>query len=195
MQLTHKFFKEVTFKFIFILYIFLPSFSYSENISISFEQLRSNSSGKIIFLRHAIAPGNGDPENFHLNDCSTQRNLSEEGIKQALKIGSYLKKITFEKKFSSFWCRCLETSKYLNLGEFLPHKGLNSFYEMKVDKAKTLNSLNYLIKTLNIYDGPTIMVTHYVTIFAITGLSVSSGEMVVYDIKTKKSKYLVMDYK
>jgi hypothetical protein len=64
---------------------------------------------------------------------------------------------------------------------------------MKVDKVKTLNLLNDLIKSLNIYDGPSIMVTHYVTIFAITGLSVSSGEMVVYDIKTKKSKYLVFD--
>ena len=195
MQINGNFFKAVTFNFflIFIFLIFYSSFSYSAPSNINLEQLRSNSIGKIIFLRHAIAPGNGDPDNFNVNDCSTQRNLSEEGIQQALNIGTSLKKIAFKKKFSSLWCRCLDTSKYLSLGEFIPHKGLNSFYEMKVDKDKTLNSLNDLITTLNIFDGPTIMVTHYVTIFAITGLSVSSGEMVVYDIKTKKSKYLVID--
>ena len=41
------------------------------------------------FIRHAIAPGNGDPENFNILDCSTQ-NLSEEGIKQSKKIGIFL---------------------------------------------------------------------------------------------------------
>jgi hypothetical protein len=195
MQLLHNFFKVITFNFffIFIFYILSLSFSHSETISISLEQLRNNNSGKIIFLRHAFAPGYGDPENFNINDCSTQRNLSEEGIKQAIKIGNYLKKIIFKNKFSSFWCRCLDTSKYLSLGKFIPHKGLNSFYEMKVDRDNTLNSLNNLITQLNVADGPTIMVTHYVTILAITGLTVSSGGVVVYDIKTKKSKYLIIN--
>ena len=43
--------------------------------------------GKLIFIRHAYAPGNGDPINFNLNDCSTQRNLNDDGRKQAKHIG------------------------------------------------------------------------------------------------------------
>ena len=42
-----------------------------------------NLNSKVFFMRHALAPGNGDPENFKLDDCSTQRNLSKEGINQA----------------------------------------------------------------------------------------------------------------
>ena len=68
--------------------------------------------GKLLFIRHAYAPGSGDPENFNLNDCSTQRNLSETGRKQALQIGNFVKKnkIPINKVLSSEWCRCKETS-------------------------------------------------------------------------------------
>jgi broad specificity phosphatase PhoE len=62
-----------------------------------------------IMLRHARAPGTGDPQNFQLKDCRTQRNLSQEGLAQAKKIGLELPaKI---KIYSSKWCRCLETAK------------------------------------------------------------------------------------
>ena len=47
--------------------------------------------GKLIFIRHAYAPGNGDPNNFNLNDCSTQRNLNSIGRKQAKKIGEFFR--------------------------------------------------------------------------------------------------------
>ena len=63
--------------------------------------------GKLIFIRHAYAPGSGDPNNFNLNDCSTQRNLSDEGRKQAQNIGKLFRKneIKIEKILSSEWCR------------------------------------------------------------------------------------------
>ena len=48
--------------------------------------------GKLIFIRHAYAPGNGDPNNFNLNDCSTQRNLNSLGRKQAKDIGEFFRK-------------------------------------------------------------------------------------------------------
>ncbi len=69
--------------------------------------------GKLIFIRHAYAPGNGDPDNFNLDDCSTQRNLNEQGRKQAQYIGNFFKenKIKIDKVLSSEWCRCKETAK------------------------------------------------------------------------------------
>ena len=68
--------------------------------------------GKLIFIRHAYAPGSGDPNNFNLNDCSTQRNLSDRGKKQAEHIGSMFRenKIEIDEVYSSEWCRCKETA-------------------------------------------------------------------------------------
>ena len=73
----------------------------------------------VILFRHALAPGTGDPRNFQLNDCSTQRNLSEEGRKQAVRIGEELKrrKILITRVLSSQWCRCLETAKLMDVGQ------------------------------------------------------------------------------
>ena len=118
-----------------------------------------------------------------------------EGIIQARKIGKLLKenKIIFQSVYSSMWCRCLQTSKYMDAGKTIPHKGLNSFYQNIVDKEETLNFLNNLIMKLDHSQKPILMITHYVVIKAITGLSVSSGEMVVYNIKTKQSKYLKVE--
>jgi phosphohistidine phosphatase SixA len=175
-----------------IIFLLYSNLSFSEIKSINLGHLKKNSSGKIVFLRHAFAPGNGDPSDFKFNDCSTQRNLSKSGVEQAMKIGKIIKnnKVKFNKIYSSYWCRCLDTAKYLDIGNVIPHKGLNSFYENIVDKEETINSFKSLLKKIKPSEYPLLMVTHYVVISEITGLSVSSGEMVVYDIKTKKSKYL-----
>ena len=68
--------------------------------------------GKLIFIRHAYAPGGGDPDNFDINDCTTQRNLSDSGRVQSRKIGNFFKenKILIGKVYSSEWCRCKETA-------------------------------------------------------------------------------------
>ena len=68
---------------------------------------------KLVFIRHAYAPGNGDPVGFNLNDCFTQRNLSENGKKQAQRIGEFFNKnkIEIDKVLSSEWCRCKETAQ------------------------------------------------------------------------------------
>ena len=69
---------------------------------------------KLIFIRHAKAPGSGDPENFKLNDCSTQRNLNYHGFEQSKKIGLFFKKnnIPIDLVLSSEWCRCKDTAKF-----------------------------------------------------------------------------------
>ena len=85
--------------------------------------------GTVIFLRHALAPGNGDPKNFDLNDCRTQRNLDETGRRQARAIGKRIAaaKLNLAGIYSSEWCRCLETALLLDLGAVTPFDGLNSF--------------------------------------------------------------------
>ena len=116
-------------KFLTILFIGLLNFT--SNIFADDKILDSLKEGnKIIFIRHAIAPGNGDPENFNIKDCSTQRNLSESGIKQSKKIGLFFKnnKIKIDQVLSSEWCRCKDTAE-LAFKNFKTFKPLNSFYD------------------------------------------------------------------
>ena len=84
----------------------------------------------VVFMRHAVAPGFGDPDNFSLLDCSTQRNLDASGRKQARAIGASIQKssIRFDKILSSEWCRCKETVQLLGIGQWQTFSGLNSFF-------------------------------------------------------------------
>ena len=83
--------------------------------------------GHILMIRHALAPGTGDPANFQIGDCSTQRNLDDRGRDQARAIGDWLrsKGITSARIYSSQWCRCLETAKLLKLGPVAELPALN----------------------------------------------------------------------
>ena len=172
--------------------ILLDTNTHASETYILMEKFKKDSHNKIIFMRHALAPGNGDPSNFKIDDCSTQRNLDANGIYQSEMIGEIFKKfqITFTKIFSSFWCRCKDTASFLNMGEFYAHKGLNSFYQGHVNREETLAELRKLISSLKVLKGTYLMVTHYVVIQAFTGMSLSSGEMAVYDLETEKSYYL-----
>ena len=139
--------------------------------------------GKLIFIRHAYAPGNGDPDNFNLNDCSTQRNLNQEGREQAKQIGEFFKKnnIEIDKVLSSEWCRCKETAK-IAFKNFSTNNFLNSFYSSKYakNKDKQIKALNdYLRKFQS--DKNLILITHYVLISEVLNYAPSSGEIVVSD--------------
>jgi len=139
--------------------------------------------GKLIFIRHAYAPGNGDPNNFNLNDCSTQRNLSDEGRKQAQHIGEFFKKnnIKIEKVLSSEWCRCKETAE-IAFDDYSTKNFLNSFYSLKYEKnkSKQIKDLNDYIRQFK-SDKNLILVTHYVLISEVLNYAPSSGEIVVSD--------------
>ena len=181
-------------RYLFILtcLTFVSSNLYANTNHITLKEFKNKNHNKIFFMRHSLAPGNGDPSNFNINDCSTQRNLDKIGIKQSKTVGNYFKNndFNFTKIFTSFWCRCKDTAFYLNIGNYKTHKGLNSFYEGHADRDQTLEELNNLIDLLKFNKGPYLMVTHYVVVQAISQLSVSSGGMVVYDMISKKSKYL-----
>ena len=147
--------------------------------------------GKVIFIRHAIAPGNGDPINFDLFDCSTQRNLNSDGRAQSRKIGNFFKKnnIKVEHVFSSEWCRCKDTA-YHAFENFKTFDALNSFYSEKFYKNKN-KQIKRLKKFIKDWDNNSnlILVTHYVVILEILGIGTGSGEIIIsnkkYEIKDR----------
>ena len=141
----------------------------------------------IIFIRHATAPGNGDPPNFNILDCSTQRNLSKNGELQSVKIGKFFKKndIKITKVLSSEWCRCKDTAK-IAFGSYETKNFLNSFYEERFSKNKEKQILDFrkFIKNWD-YSGNLVLVTHYVVISDILDLATNSGEIVITDFNLK----------
>ena len=141
--------------------------------------------GKLIFIRHAYAPGSGDPNNFNLNDCSTQRNLSNEGKNQAKNIGEFFRKnkIKIKKVISSEWCRCKDTSS-LAFGSFETKNFLNSFYSSKFAKNKNSQMLDLRKYIKNFKSKKNlVLVTHYVVISEALNYAPSSGEIVISDKK------------
>jgi phosphohistidine phosphatase SixA len=138
---------------------------------------------KLIFIRHTYAPGSGDPSNFNLNDCSTQRNLSEDGKKQARKIGEFFtnNNIKIEKVFSSEWCRCKETAE-IAFKDYSTKNFLNSFYSPKYKKNKTkqIEELEDYVQQFKSSKN-LVFVTHYVLISEVLNYAPSSGEIVVSD--------------
>ena len=165
-----------------VIFLFLPLAAVS---AIS----KSDISESVIFMRHAYAPGNGDPIFFTLNDCKTQRNLNHEGRQQSISIGEHMrsKDIVFSKIYSSEWCRCLETADLLKMGQVKPFFGLNSFYENHFDKREIMEALKNKISNINVKELPILMITHYVNILEITGLPVRSGDLVKYNVITEES--------
>ena len=139
--------------------------------------------GKLIFIRHAYAPGSGDPDNFDLSNCASQRNLNEEGVDQAKIINKFFSKKNMDNNLvlSSEWCRCKQTAEYA-FKNYETKNFLNSFFSQKFahNKVKQIKELKEFIKKWN-GKGNLIFVTHYVVISEILNLSVSSGEIVIVD--------------
>ena len=137
---------------------------------------------KIIWIRHALAPGSGDPQGFKIDDCKTQRNLDAIGINQSKKIGQLFKnkRIKIDRVFSSQWCRCKDTAKYA-FGNFKEFSALNSTFSPPFNKneKKQINELKDFINNWNGKGKNLVFVTHYVVILAMTGEASSSGELII----------------
>ena len=140
--------------------------------------------GHILMIRHALAPGSGDPANFQIGECSTQRNLDDRGREQARAIGKWLrsKGVTTSRIYSSQWCRCLETAELIDMGPVTELPALNSFYELTQNRDPNLKALRKFIAEQRSDGNLVILVTHFVTISAITGEGVSSGEGVLIEL-------------
>ena len=165
-----------------ILILFFILFAFDSNAENTVVSLLKEE-GKIIFIRHSIAPGGGDPENFSLNDCSTQRNLSKKGIEQSKQIGEFFKKnkVIISKVLSSQWCRCKDTAFHA-FGKYEEFFALNSTFQIKFsgNSKKQAEALKNFVKKWD-GKGNIIFVTHYVIILKHTNYAPSSGELVITD--------------
>ncbi len=144
--------------------------------------LALKSGDAVVLMRHALAPGIGDPPDFNLEDCSTQRNLSEAGRMQAKAIGDVIRAngVIEAMILSSEWCRCMETARLLNLGTPEPAAMLNSFFQdRQSEQAQTMALSESLKKWLHSSGEVRVLVTHQVNISALTGQFASSGEMLI----------------
>ncbi|MFA4970016.1 MAG: histidine phosphatase family protein [Sulfuritalea sp.] len=133
--------------------------------------------GRVLMLRHANAPGTGDPRHFRLDDCTTQRNLDHAGRAQAATLGERLAQagVTRARVYSSQWCRCIETARLLNLGAVETLPALNSFYPRPQQRETTIAALRAFLAGLPKDGLPVVLVTHQFTINEFTGEGTVSG--------------------
>ena len=141
--------------------------------------------GAVLLIRHALAPGTGDPDGFRLDDCATQRNLNDEGRQQARAIGRWLRSRGIERArvYSSQWCRCLETASLLDLGPVTELPALNSFFEHPTERDGRLAELRRFLAAQPRDGGLLVLVTHQVTISAVSGTFADSGTGVLMALR------------
>ena len=136
--------------------------------------------GTFALMRHALAPGTGDPTEVRIGDCTTQRNLNAAGRDQAQRIGHAFRErgIAFDAVYTSQWCRCRETAKLLDLGTPVDLPFLNSFFDnWQESETRTASSRKFLSEKA---PGKRLMlVTHQLNISALTGEFTQSGEVLV----------------
>ena len=141
--------------------------------------------GTVLLLRHALAPGTGDPPGFVLGDCSTQRNLSDAGREQARALGERLRQAGIDQArvYSSRWCRCVETAELLDLGPVQPLPALDSFFQDRSQGAAHTQAARDFLEQLPA-GPPVILVTHQVNITRLTGQFTASGNGVLARVPT-----------
>ena len=147
-------------------------------------RLRQADTHYYVLMRHALAPGTGDPDNFQVDDCSTQRNLSEEGRAQARRTGDRFREqgVTVQQVLSSEWCRCLDTAELMDLGPVETFPTLNSFFQTRAQGPERTQQLRDFMMNNRDNAGVTVLVTHFVNIAAIANGGVSSGGFIVIQI-------------
>ncbi len=168
-------FKQAFLTFCLLFVTLIASPASSETLAATISKNGAN----VIFLRHALAPGTGDPTNFDIGDCKTQRNLNVHGRAQARAIGNYFKEhqIYLSTILTSEWCRCRDTATEMGIGEAITFAGLNSFYQGHFDRQQTLTLLQKRLAVMH-KDDLVLMITHQVVISAVTGIAPRSGGIV-----------------
>jgi len=154
---------------------------------------RLQQGGHVLMLRHAHAPGFGDPAQFKLDDCATQRNLDAAGRAQATAIGDWLRRqgVQDARIYASQWCRSLETARLIDLGPVTPLPALNSFFGREQERLSSLVALNAFFARQPV-DGPLIiLVTHFVNVQSVAGSGVGAGEGVLLQLQPDKSPHVV----
>ena len=136
-----------------------------------------------LLMRHALAPGIGDPTGYSLADCSTQRNLDAQGRQQAMRTGQWLRRqgVQMAMVLTSPWCRCKDTADLLGYGQPGVEPAIGSFFEASQEAADYTQRLQKRLAQLSQAKGDKalILVTHHVNILDYMGSHVGSGEMVL----------------
>ena len=162
--------------------------AYANELAIWDKLQGTNPKGYVLLLRHTLAPGVGDPENFKLNDCSTQRNLSQVGREDAKSVGDWLKRrdIKIARVESSRWCRAKETAQLLDIGRVRLNPNLDSLFDSQ-DPAKAIQTVRVKKQIVDWRNksGLLVLVGHFVNIGAVTGVGVGSGEGVFVKADSK----------
>ncbi len=144
------------------------------------------SPGYLLLMRHAYAPGVGDPVGYRLDDCATQRNLDAQGLAQAIRTGAWLKRQGVDKAqvYSSNWCRCRDTAKALEMGSVDIEPSLASFFDQPQQaRASTAALSRFIARTMKSKgDHALILVTHHVNIRDYAGPDIGSGDMVLVKV-------------
>jgi phosphohistidine phosphatase SixA len=136
--------------------------------------------GQVVLIRHAVTtPGAGDPPGMRLDDCGSQRNLTEEGRRDARRLGDAFRarSIPVERVLSSPWCRCLETAR-LAFGVAETWEALSNLYGRSERRAAQVQQMETLIAGPR-PRGNLVLVSHGSTIVALTGVSPAPAEIVV----------------
>jgi broad specificity phosphatase PhoE len=134
--------------------------------------------GQVILIRHTITePGTGDPPGFRLDDCATQRNLSDAGRAHARRIGEAFRQrqVPVARVLSSPWCRCVETAK-LAFGKAETSTPLSNLFGRPENRERQVREMKRLIvkPAENL-----VLVSHGSTIAALTDVYLGTGEMVI----------------
>jgi phosphohistidine phosphatase SixA len=160
----------------------LPQNAHARDLAIWDELQGTNPKGYVLLMRHALAPGAGDPANFNVGDCSTQRNLNDEGRQDAREIGKWLQRreVKIFRIESSRWCRAKETAQLLNIGRVRLNKNFDSLFQSAnpVNHPQTANIKARITNHRNTR-GLLVLVGHSVNIQALTNVSLESGEGVL----------------
>lgn len=157
-----------------ILMLILPGAALAQDWSLLKEP------GTVAVMRHALAPGVGDPANFDLEDCSTQRVLDERGRDQARQIGAAMRAadVTFDAVWTSQWCRCTETAELLDMGTPEEFPALNSHFAGQGDPEGQAAEVMARIAEMPA-EVRLLLVTHQVNVSELTGTGTTSGEIIV----------------
>jgi phosphohistidine phosphatase SixA len=137
--------------------------------------------GQVVLIRHGLTtPGVGDPPGFRLEDCSTQRNLNDEGRRESERVGAAFRarRIPVERVLTSPWCRCVETARLAGWGGAEVWTPLSNLFGRPENRDEQVRQMRTRVSARP-GAGNLVLVTHGSTIAALTGINPDTAEMVV----------------
>jgi phosphohistidine phosphatase SixA len=136
--------------------------------------------GHVALIRHASAPGVSDPSAYKLDDCATQRNLSEQGRAEAAALGARfrMQRVKVGKVVSSQWCRCKQTAELMNIGPVEDAPTFNNALVLNTVRDELTAGAHAVIDAWR-GPGTLVVVTHDENIQLMLGLRPREAEIIV----------------